>query len=94
LKEERIVHQQASYENQQKMIKDTEKFIERFRYKATKAVQVQSRVKQLSKVDRIEVEQEDRQVMNLRFPAASRTGKKLRSLVGMEKEKQHFPESW
>ncbi|MDA3823778.1 MAG: ATP-binding cassette domain-containing protein [Bacteroidales bacterium] len=85
LKEERIVHQQASYENQQKMIKDTEKFIERFRYKATKAVQVQSRVKQLSKVDRIEVEQEDRQVMNLRFPAASRTGKVVVDIKELDK---------
>lgn len=75
LKEERIEHQMASYSNQQKMIKDTEKFIERFRYKATKAVQVQSRVKQLSKIDRISVEQEDNQVMNLRFPPAKRSGK-------------------
>ena len=75
LKEERIDHQMASYSNQQKMIKDTEKFIERFRYKATKAVQVQSRVKQLSKIDRISVEQEDNQVMNLRFPPAKRSGK-------------------
>jgi len=75
LKEERIEHQSASYENQQKMIKDTEKFIERFRYKATKAVQVQSRVKQLDKLDRIEVEQEDRLSMHLRFPVAKRSGK-------------------
>jgi ATP-binding cassette subfamily F protein 3 len=75
LKEERIEHQSASYQNQQKMIRDTEKFIERFRYKATKAVQVQSRVKQLEKLDRIEVEQEDRLEMNLRFPLARRSGK-------------------
>ncbi|MDF1571900.1 MAG: ABC-F family ATP-binding cassette domain-containing protein [Bacteroidales bacterium] len=75
LKEERIEHQSASYENQQKMIRDTEKFIERFRYKATKAVQVQSRVKQLDKLDRIEVEQEDRLSMHLRFPVAKRSGK-------------------
>jgi ATP-binding cassette subfamily F protein 3 len=85
LKEERILHQQASYENQQKMIKDTEKFIERFRYKSTKAVQVQSRVKQLSKIDRIEVEQEDRQVMNLRFPTASRTGKVVVDIEALDK---------
>jgi len=75
LKEERIEHQMASYENQQKMIRDTEKFIERFRYKATKAVQVQSRIKQLDKLDRIEVEQEDNLSMNLRFPPAKRSGK-------------------
>ncbi len=75
LKEERIEHQMASYQNQQKMIKDTEKFIDRFRYKATKAVQVQSRVKQLNKIDRIEVEQEDRLDMNLKFPPSKRSGK-------------------
>jgi ATP-binding cassette, subfamily F, member 3 len=75
LKEERIDHQMASYQNQQKMIKDTEKFIDRFRYKATKAVQVQSRIKQLNKIDRIEVEQEDRLDMNLKFPPSKRSGK-------------------
>ncbi len=75
LKEERIEHQMASYQNQQKMIRDTEKFIDRFRYKATKAVQVQSRVKQLNKIDRIEVEQEDRLDMNLKFPPSKRSGK-------------------
>ncbi len=75
LKRERIEVQSASYQNQQKMIRDTEKFIERFRYKATKAVQVQSRVKQLEKLDRIEVEQEDTLQMNLRFPVAKRSGK-------------------
>jgi len=85
LKEERITHQQASFENQQKMIKDTEKFIERFRYKATKAVQVQSRVKQLSKIERIEVEQEDDQVMNLRFPPAARSGRLVVEIKGLGK---------
>ncbi|MEX2370235.1 MAG: ABC-F family ATP-binding cassette domain-containing protein [Bacteroidales bacterium] len=85
LKEERIGHQLASYQNQQKMIKDTEKFIERFRYKATKAVQVQSRVKQLSKIDRIEVEQEDNLVMNLRFPPAKRSGKIVVEAKGLSK---------
>ncbi len=74
LKEERIAVQQSAYENQQKMIQDTEQFINRFRYKATKAVQVQSRIKQLEKLDRIEVEQEDDQVMNLKFPPAVRSG--------------------
>lgn len=85
LKEERIEHQQASYENQQKLIKDTERFIERFRYKATKAVQVQSRVKQLSKLDRIEVEQEDKLTMNLRFPPAKRTGRIVVEAEGLGK---------
>lgn len=74
LKQERIEHQMASFSNQQKMIKDTEEFISRFRYKATKAVQVQSRVKQLAKLDRIEVEEEDDLVMNLKFPPAKRSG--------------------
>ena len=59
LKEERITVQNAAFDNQQKLIQDTEQFISRFRYKATKAVQVQSRVKQLAKLNRIEVEEED-----------------------------------
>jgi ATP-binding cassette subfamily F protein 3 len=74
LKEERITYQQAAYENQQKMIQETEQFISRFRYKATKAVQVQSRIKQLDKIDRLEVEKEDGQVMNLKFPPSRRSG--------------------
>lgn len=73
--QERRELQQAAYENQQKQIKDTEKFIERFRYKATKSNQVQSRVKQLEKLDRIEVEEEDGQQINLRFPPAPRSGR-------------------
>ena len=74
LKEERITVQNASYENQQKLIQDTEQFINRFRYKATKAVQVQSRIKQLEKIDRIEVEKEDNKGMTLKFPPAKRSG--------------------
>ncbi len=74
LKEERIAVQHAAYENQQKLIQDTEQFINRFRYKATKAVQVQSRIKQLEKLDRIEVEKEDDRVMNVKFPPAKRSG--------------------
>ncbi len=85
LKEERIEHQSASYENQQKMIKDTERFIERFRYKASKAVQVQSRIKQLSKLDRIEVEQEDQSAMNLRFPSSRRSGRIVVEAKGLSK---------
>ena len=74
LKLERITVQHAAYENQQKLIQDTEQFINRFRYKATKAVQVQSRIKQLDKLDRIQVEKEDDLVMNLKFPPAKRSG--------------------
>ena len=74
LRKERREQQIASYLNQKKMIEDTEKFIERFRYKATKAVQVQSKIKQLSKVERIEVDEEDTSAINLRFPPAPRSG--------------------
>ena len=65
----------AAYRNQQKMIEKTGEFIERFRYKATKAVQVQSRIKQLSKLDRIELEEEDTSLIHLRFPPAPHSGK-------------------
>ncbi len=85
LKEERIAVQHAAYENQQKLIQDTEQFINRFRYKATKAVQVQSRIKQLDKLDRIEVEQEDDKVMNLKFPPAARSGTIVAEALGLEK---------
>jgi ATP-binding cassette, subfamily F, member 3 len=74
LQEERIVQQQAAYENQQKLINETEKFIERFRYKATKANQVQSRIKQLDKLERLEVEDLDAAAMNIKFPPAPRAG--------------------
>lgn len=74
LREERYQQQLRAYENQQKMIKDTEDFIERFRYKATKSVQVQSRIKQLEKVERIEVEELDRRRIHFRFPMAVPSG--------------------
>ena len=74
LREERYQQQLRAYENQQKMIKDTEEFIERFRYKATKAVQVQSRIKQLEKVERIEVEELDHRTIHFRFPMAVTSG--------------------
>ncbi len=74
LRDERRQQQLAAYRNQQKMIEDTEKFVERFRYKATKAVQVQSRLKQLDKIERIEVDEEDISGMNLRFPPSPRSG--------------------
>jgi ATP-binding cassette subfamily F protein 3 len=67
--------QLAAYRNQQKMIEDTEKFIERFRYKATKAVQVQSRIRQLEKIDRIEIEGEDNASLKIKFPPAPRSGR-------------------
>lgn len=85
LKQERITHQHAAFQNQQKMIRDTEEFIDRFRYKATKAVQVQSRIKQLEKLDRIEVEQEDIRDMNLRFPQAERSGRIVLKTEGLDK---------
>ena len=74
LRKERREQQFRAYENQQKKIADTEAFIERFRYKATKAVQVQSRIKQLDKVDRIEVDDVDNSSLNLKFPPAPRSG--------------------
>ncbi len=74
LRKERREQQLRAYENQQKMIADTENFIEKFRYKATKSVQVQSRIKQLDKVDRIEVDAEDNSRLNLKFPPAPRSG--------------------
>lgn len=74
LKEERYEQQLAAYENQQKMIADTEKFIERFRYKATKSVQVQSRIKQLSKIERLEIEQKDTGAFKISFPPSPRAG--------------------
>jgi len=74
LREERLEQQRRAYENQQKEIQATEDFIERFRYKATKAVQVQSRIKQLSKIDRIEVEDIDRAAMHFSFLPAVTSG--------------------
>ena len=74
LRKERHEQQVRAYQNQQKMIADTEEFIERFRYKATKAVQVQSRIKQLERLERLEVDLEDTSRLNLRFPPAPRSG--------------------
>lgn len=74
LRQERHEQQVRAYLNQQKMIQETEEFIERFRYKATKAVQVQSRIKQLEKLERIEVDIEDQSRLSLRFPPAPRSG--------------------
>ena len=74
LRKERIEQQRAAYENQQRMIDKTEEFIERFRYKATKSNQVQSRIKQLEKLERIEVDLEDTAAMTVKFPPAPRSG--------------------
>jgi len=85
LRKERREQQIAAYRNQQKMIDDTEKFIERFRYKATKAVQVQSKIKQLNKLDRLEVDEEDFSKMNLRFPPSPRSGTNVVDAEGLSK---------
>ena len=74
LRQERLEQQMRAYENQQKQIQDTEAFIERFRYKATKSVQVQSRIKQLAKLERVEVDEVDTSRLNLKFPPAPRSG--------------------
>ena len=74
LRRERVAQQMRAWQNQQKEIADTEAFIERFRYKATKAVQVQSRMKQLAKIERIEVDEVDNSHLSLRFPPAPRSG--------------------
>ena len=74
LRKERREQQLRAFENQQKQIQDTEEFIERFRYKATKSVQVQSRIKQLEKIVPIEIDEEDNSMLRLKFPPAMRSG--------------------
>lgn len=74
LRRERREQQMAAYENQQRMIEKTEEFIERFRYKPTKSNQVQSRIKQLERLERIEVDEEDLSTLNIKFPPAPRSG--------------------
>ena len=74
LRQERRQQQLAAYANQQRMIEQTEEFIERFRYKPTKSNQVQSRIKQLEKIERIEVDEEDTATLHMRFPPAPRSG--------------------
>lgn len=74
-REERIDLQKAAYDNQQREIKEIESFIERFRYKATKAKQVQSRVKQLEKMNIVEIDDRDKSVMHFKFPPAPHSGK-------------------
>lgn len=74
LRIERHEQQVRAYENQQKMIQETEDFIDRFRSKATKAIQVQSRIKHLDKIERLEVDLEDNSRLSLKFPPAPRSG--------------------
>nr|WP_116496218.1 ABC-F family ATP-binding cassette domain-containing protein [Balneicella halophila] len=85
LRAERREQQQRAYENQQKMIKETEDFIERFRYKATKSVQVQSRIKQLEKLDRIEIDEVDTRGLKIRFASPPRSGKITVELENLHK---------
>lgn len=84
LRKERIAQQQAAYENQQRMIEKTEEFIDRFRYKPSKSNQVQSRVKQLEKLERIEVDIEDKSALSLKFPPAPRSGDVAYKAVGLK----------
>ena len=84
LRKERIEQQRAAYENQQRMIEKTEEFIEKFRYKPTKSNQVQSRVKQLEKLERIEVDLEDRSCLSVKFPPAPRSGDMAYKSVDMK----------
>ena len=74
LRKERLAQQMAAYENQQKMIEKTEDFINRFRYKPTKSNQVQSRIKQLEKLDRVEIDETDNVTLSVKFPPAPRSG--------------------
>ena len=74
LRAERMAQQTAAYENQQRMIEKTEDFINRFRYKPTKSNQVQSRIKQLEKLDRLEIDETDNVTMSVKFPPAPRSG--------------------
>ncbi len=74
LRKERLAQQMAAYENQQKMIEKTEDFINRFRYKPTKSNQVQSRIKQLEKLERVEIDETDNVTLTVKFPPAPRSG--------------------
>ena len=83
LRAERMSQQMAAYENQQKMIEKTEEFIERFRYKATKSNQVQSRIKALEKLDRIEVDETDNATLRVKFSPAPRSGDLVYKATGL-----------
>ncbi len=85
LRAERRAQQLAAYQNQQRLIEKSEEFIEKFRYKPTKSNQVQSRIKQLDKLDRIEVEEEDLATLNIKFPPAPRSGQIVADIKGVGK---------
>ena len=85
LRKERRTHQLAAYKNQQKLISSTNRFVERFRYKESKAIQVQSRIKQLKKMDRIVIDEEDTSSIRIRFPAAPRSGNLIFDAIGLSK---------
>ena len=91
LRAERRAQQLAAYENQQRMIEKTEEFIEKFRYKPTKSNQVQSRIKQLERLERLEVEEEDLATLNIKFPPAPRSGQIVAEIneVGMSFGAKH-----
>lgn len=83
LRQERLQQQMAAWQNQQKMIEKTEEFIERFRYKATKSNQVQSRIKALDRLDRIEIDETDLSAISFKFPPALRSGDVVYKAVGL-----------
>jgi ATP-binding cassette subfamily F protein 3 len=85
LRKERREQQLAAYQNQQRLIEKTEEFIEKFRYKPTKSNQVQSRVKQLEKIERLEVDEEDAATLNIKFPPAPRSGQVVAEVRGVGK---------
>ena len=85
LRAERREQHMAAYENQQRLIEKTEEFIKKFRYKPTKSNQVQSRVKQLEKLERIEVDEEDLSRLNIKFPPAPRSGQIVADVKGVGK---------
>ena len=85
LRQERREQQLRAYGNQHKKLAETEAFIERFRYKASKAVQVQSRIKQLGKVERLEVDDTDTSALHLKFPPSPRSGTYPVSMEGVAK---------
>ena len=86
LRKERREAQVAAYNNQQRLIEKTEEFIEKFRYKPTKSNQVQSRVKQLERLDRIEIDEEDLSALNLKFPPAPRSGQIVAEIKDVGKQ--------
>ena len=85
LSQERVEQQMSEFTNQQRQIKELENFVERFRYKATKARQVQSRLKQLEKMDRVKVDELDNAGIHFRFPPAPRSGKVVLEGINVSK---------